>query len=102
MQVLGLCFDASTVGVATHHDPALIVVSYLAAALASFTALDMTERLRKAAVEARRFWLLGAALVLGGGVWSMHFIAMLAYRAPMKIDYDPGLTVLSGSIAIVG
>ena len=102
MQILGLCFDASAMGVPAHHDPVLTVVSYLAAALASFTAFDMTERLRKATVSTRLFWLLGAALVLGGGVWSMHFIAMLAYRTPLRIEYDLGLTVLSGSIAIVG
>jgi len=102
MQILGLCFDAAAVGVHTGHDPALVVVSYLAAAIASFTALDMAERWRNAPPAARRFWLWGAALVLGGGVWSMHFIAMLAYRAPLRIEYDPGLTILSGAIAIVG
>src|SRR5262245_54738061 len=102
MEILGLCFNGSIPGVPTHHDPALVVVSYLAAALASFTALDMAERWRNAVSAARRFWLTGAALVLGGGVWTMHFIAMLAYRTPFQIGYDPGLTILSGAIAILG
>jgi|GEM_PF-937373 len=102
MQILGLCFNTNAVGVQAHHDPALVVVSYLAAAIASFAALDMAERWRNAPPAARRFWLWGAALVLGGGVWSMHFIAMLAYRTPLRIEYDPGLTILSGVIAIVG
>jgi signal transduction histidine kinase/ActR/RegA family two-component response regulator len=102
MQVLGLCFSNSVGGVATHHDPALVFVSYLVAAVASFTALDMAERLRGAPRPARRFWHLGAALVLGGGVWSMHFIAMLAYRTPFSVGYDPGLTILSGVIAMAG
>lgn len=102
MQLLGLCFSNSIGGVATHHDGALVLVSYIVAAVASFTALDMAERLRKAPRAARRFWHLGAALVLGGGVWSMHFIAMLAYRTPFETGYDPGLTILSGVIAMAG
>jgi signal transduction histidine kinase/ActR/RegA family two-component response regulator len=102
VEILGLCFSDSVTGAATRHDPALVAVSYLGAAIASFAALDAAERLRGAAGAARRFWHLCAALVLGGGVWSMHFIAMLAYRAPLEITYDPGLTILSGLIAMVG
>ncbi len=102
MQILGLCFSNAAVGVQTHHDTALVVLSYLIAVVASFTALDMTERLRTSAHSARRFWHLGAALVLGGGVWSMHFIGMLAYRAPFTVQYDAGLTIISGVVAVAG
>ena len=101
VEILGLCFSNSVDGVATGHDGALVVISYLVAVVASFTALDMAERLNAAQGPARRFWLLGAAGVLGGGVWSMHFIAMLAYRTPFKVEYDPGLTILSGAIAVI-
>ena len=102
MEVLGLCFSREAVGIATRHDGALVLISYMVAALASFTALDMTERLRTARGAARRFWHLGAALVLGGGIWAMHFVAMLAYRTPFTVGYAPGLTVLSGLIAMIG
>ncbi len=102
MQILGYCFDSSVAGVHTHHDPALVVISYLVAVVASFTALDMAERWRGAPPVSRRFWLWGAALVLGGGIWSMHFIAMLAYRTPLATRYDAGLTILSAMMAIVG
>ena len=101
VEILGLCFSSRVDGVATGHDGALVVISYLVAAVASFTALDMAERLNSAQGPARRFWHLGAAGVLGGGVWSMHFIAMLAYRTPFKVEYDPGLTILSGAIAMI-
>jgi signal transduction histidine kinase/ActR/RegA family two-component response regulator len=100
MNILGLCFDNSIGGVASHHDPYLTVLSYLVATLASFTALEMTERLRQSTGRARGLWHAGAALVFGGGIWSMHFIAMLAYRSPLPQSYDPGLTILSGLIAI--
>ena len=102
MEILGLCFSDTVRGVATHHEPSLVAVSYIVAAIASFAALDAAERLRGANGPARRFWQLSAALVLGGGVWSMHFIAMLAYRAPMAITYDSGLTILSGLIPMAG
>lgn len=102
VDILGLCFSDSASGVETWHDGALVVVSYLVAVLASFTALDMAERFRRAEGPARGFWRLGAALVLGGGVWSMHFVAMLAYRTPFQVVYEPGLTILSGVIAMTG
>jgi len=100
MNILGLCFDSSVSGVASHHDPYLAVLSYVVAALASFTALEMTERLRHSVGRSRGLWHAGAAFVFGGGIWSMHFIAMLAYRSPLPQSYAPGLTILSGLIAI--
>ncbi|MDB5461080.1 MAG: hypothetical protein JWO72_2821, partial [Caulobacteraceae bacterium] len=100
MEILGFCFNSSVDGVYSHHDPYLIILSYLVAALASFTALEMAERLRQAAGRSRQFWHVGAALILGGGIWSMHFIAMLAYRSPLPQTYAPGLTILSGLIAV--
>jgi len=74
LEILGLCFDNAAVGVDTHHDAALVAVAYVAAPIASYAALDTTERLRRSGGAARPFWHLCAALVLGGGVWSMHFI----------------------------
>jgi signal transduction histidine kinase/ActR/RegA family two-component response regulator len=100
MTILGLCFDGSVHGVASHHDPALVVLSFLVAALASFAALEIAERLRGASGVARGLWRLAAAVALGGGIWSMHFVAMLAYRIPLSQAYDPALTALSGLIAI--
>jgi signal transduction histidine kinase/CheY-like chemotaxis protein len=100
MTILGLCFDGSAHGVPSHHDLALVVLSFLVAALASFTSLEIAERLRGAQGLARRFWRLAAAVALGGGIWSMHFVAMLAFRIPLSQVYDPLLTALSGLIAI--
>lgn len=48
-----------------------------------------------------RIWLAAAALTLGGGIWSMHFVAMLAFVLPMPMSYDVGLTVLSLMLAIL-
>ncbi len=83
------------------HDPMLVVLSYVVAFFASYTALDMGERLPKAGPRARRLWLTGSAIVLGGGIWSMHFIAMLAFRISLPVSYDATTTVASLLIAIL-
>ena len=100
MTLLGLCFDASAHGVPSHHDPLLVALSFVVAALASFTSLRLAERMRGARGRSRGLWRLAAAVALGGGIWSMHFVAMLAFRVPLSQAYDPALTTLSGLIAI--
>jgi NO-binding membrane sensor protein with MHYT domain len=50
----------------------------------------------------RLLWIVGAAVALGGGgIWSMHFIAMLAYKLPIAVNYDLTITVASLIAAIV-
>ncbi len=102
MTFLGICLSGSAPGAAAHHDPYLRGLSYLVAAFASFAALQMTERLRSAEGRAREFWHIGSAVVFGCGVWSMHFIAMLACQTPFALSYSPSLTLLSALIALVG
>jgi len=99
---LGICFSNSATGAVGHHNLYLSGLSYLVAAFASFTALQMTERLRRAEGRAKQFWHIGSAAVFGGGVWSMHFIAMLACETPFKLSYSPSLTLLSALIAPLG
>ncbi len=83
------------------HDPVLVCLSIAIAMLASFVALDLAGRMKAATGWARRAWLMTAALVLGGGVWSMHFVAMLAFRLPdLEITYDLGLTLLSLALPV--
>jgi NO-binding membrane sensor protein with MHYT domain len=83
------------------HSPPLIALSILIAMAASFTALDLAGRIPHACGWARRAWLGAAALVLGGGIWSMHFVGMLAFSAVMPATYDVQLTLLSFIIALL-
>ncbi|MDA9506900.1 chemotaxis protein CheY [Bradyrhizobium sp. CCBAU 11386] len=86
---------------AAFHDPVLVALSILIAALASYTALDLATRMRAASGRARRSWLVAAAIAMGGGIWSMHFVGMLAFSLPgIEISYDPFLTLLSLAIPI--
>jgi PAS domain S-box-containing protein len=78
------------------HDGSLVVVSILVAVLASFAALDLATRIRASSGRLRYAWLGAAAFAMGGGIWSMHFVAMLAFSLPgVEIGYDLGLTVIS-------
>src|SRR5712672_776665 len=82
------------------YDPYLVALSILVAALASYTALDLGGRVAAARGVARRVWLAAAAITMGGGIWSMHFIAMLAFIMPTPMSYDIGLTTLSLVVAM--
>lgn len=84
------------------HDPVLVALSVLIAALSSYTALDLATRMRAASGSASLGWLGAAAVAMGGGIWSMHFVAMLAFSLPgVDISYDPLLTLLSLAIPIL-
>jgi NO-binding membrane sensor protein with MHYT domain len=83
------------------HDPYLVVLSILVAVFASYTALDLAARVGVTRGLARRLWLVAAAITMGGGIWSMHFVAMLAFIMPMPMSYDIELTALSLVVAIV-
>ncbi len=79
----------------------LVLASLLVAVLASYTALDLAARISTArSAQARMWWLAGGALCMGVGIWSMHFVGMLAATLPVPLAYDPGLTLLSLLIAI--
>ena len=83
------------------YDPYLVALSILVACLASYTALDLSAHVGPARGFARRVWLVAAAFTMGGGIWSMHFVAMLAFIMPMPMSYGVGLTTLSLVVAII-
>jgi NO-binding membrane sensor protein with MHYT domain len=80
----------------------LVLASVLVAVLVSYTALGLSARVAKArAEEAAQGWLIGGALAMGSGIWSMHFIGMLAFSLPIPLAYDFSITAASLMIAIV-
>jgi NO-binding membrane sensor protein with MHYT domain len=98
-QVAGLCFTDAD-GIAFHHDPSLVVLSYVIAVGGSYAALEMVDRWRNAQGAKTLYWQLASAATLGGSIWSMHFVAMLALRIGLPITYASGMTLLSLLIAI--
>ena len=86
---------------AEHYHQSLVLVSVLVAILASYTALTLALRIRVATRQAAPVWLVGGGVAMGIGIWSMHFVGMLALTLPIEIGYDIGVTLLSMVIAIV-
>src|SRR5687767_2544012 len=86
-----------------HYDYGLVTLSYAVAVLTSYVALDLAGRIIfETNKRIKIFWLIGGAISMGGGIWSMHFIGMLAYIMPMEMSYNPFWTALSLLIAILG
>jgi diguanylate cyclase (GGDEF)-like protein len=84
------------------YDAPLVLFSVLVAILASYTALDMAGRIATAARgRYARMWLAGGSIAMGFGIWSMHFLGMLAFRLPIPLAYDPAITGLSLLIALL-
>ncbi|MDQ4080827.1 MAG: ATP-binding protein [Gemmatimonadota bacterium] len=87
------------------YHPALVALSVAIAALASYVALDLVGRVTAARGSLRSAWVAGGALAMGIGIWSMHFIGMLAFRlhandASVPMAYDVPLLLLSVAVAI--
>ncbi|AOY02400.1 hypothetical protein BJP62_16500 [Jeongeupia sp. USM3] len=82
------------------YNDVLVLCSLLVAILASYTALDMAGRVATAQGRAARWWLTGGAFAMGLGIWSMHFIGMLAFSLPIPLGYDLPITFASLLIAI--
>src|SRR5712691_12158211 len=73
----------------------LVALSVLVAILASYAALDLAGRITSAQGRARLLWLCGGATAMGMGIWSMHYIGMLAFRLPVLVQYDWPTVLLS-------
>ncbi|MFC6331893.1 EAL domain-containing protein [Paenibacillus septentrionalis] len=76
------------------YDWALVAFSYIVAVLSSYTVLEFTG-LNIRAGKRRWNWLLCGAAALGMGVWSMHFVGMLAFSLPVPILYDLNKVIIS-------
>ncbi|MBD8804546.1 putative bifunctional diguanylate cyclase/phosphodiesterase [Pseudomonas syringae] len=83
------------------YTPSLVMISVLIAVLASYTALDLAGRVASAKGRAVHCWIAGGAIAMGIGIWSMHFIGMLAFVLPFKLGYDIPLTLCSLLIAML-
>ena len=68
--------------------------------VAAYTALDLAGRVTAARGHAKWFWLAGGATSMGLGIWSMHYIGMLAFSLPVPVLYHYPTVVLSLLAAI--
>ena len=71
------------------YEPTFVILSIVVASLAAYAALGLAERIGAADKPlAKRAWLAVGAVTMGVGVWAMHFLGMLAYRVPVRVNYD--------------
>jgi diguanylate cyclase (GGDEF)-like protein len=83
------------------YNPWLVCLSIAVSILVSFTSLRLAARVAESKRSAGRAWLMLGAISMGVGIWSMHFIGMLAFSLPITLRYDIGPTLASLVIAIL-
>jgi len=91
----------AAVNVIGSYNYALVALSVLIAIFASYAALDLAGRVTAAAGWTRAVWLLGGAGAMGTGIWSMHYIGMLAFILPIPVAYHWPTVLLSLFAAIL-
>ncbi len=78
------------------YSPILVVLSILIAIIASFSAFGTAERIYQASRKIHKIvWTLFGAIAMGLGVWTMHFVGMLALSLPIPVVYDISITAIS-------
>ena len=82
------------------YNPWLVALSVCVAIVASYTALDLAGRSLTRGRAAFWRWLCVGSVVLGSGIWSMHFVGMLAFRLSIPVAFETGLTALSFAVAV--
>ena len=85
---------------AGHYNDSLVVLSILIAILSAYAVLDLAGRVTGSTGRARFAWLSGGAFAMGTGIWSMHYVGMLAFRLPVPVKYDWPTVLLSWLAAV--
>ncbi|MGH8026734.1 MAG: MHYT domain-containing protein, partial [Pseudoxanthomonas sp.] len=78
-----------------------VILSFLIAWFAAFVAIQLAGRVREASAIHSMKWIWAGGTALGLGIWSMHFMGMLAFRLPVPILYDIGWTAASALPAVL-
>ncbi|MDJ0628957.1 MAG: MHYT domain-containing protein [Rhodobacter sp.] len=83
------------------HNPWLVAASIAVSLMAGFTGFSLTRGASEFEPARRKVVVVMAAIALGGGIWSMHFVAMLGLQMPVLYFYDALVTLISALIAIL-
>jgi diguanylate cyclase (GGDEF)-like protein/PAS domain S-box-containing protein len=82
------------------YDYRLVVLSIAFALLAAYAALDLAGRVKVTLGWTKALWLTGGASAMGLGIWTMHYIGMLAFTLPVPVAYHYPTVVLSLLVAM--
>jgi two-component system, sensor histidine kinase and response regulator len=97
---MGATSIATFIPMTGFYDYRLVALSVLIAVCAAYTALDLAGRTTAARGRLRLAWLAGGAVAMGVGIWSMHYVGMLAFNLPVPVLYDWPTVLLSLLAAI--
>src|SRR6266849_4347400 len=78
----------------TYH-PGLVAFSVLIAIVASYAAFNLAERVSATSGQRRWIWLTSGAVAMGSGIWSMHYVGMLAFVLPVPVLYHVPTVIVS-------
>jgi two-component system, sensor histidine kinase and response regulator len=94
------------------YDPGLVATSVVIAVLAAYVALSLSGRIVAARTGRSRWaWISAGAVVMGGGIWAMHFVGMLAFSLPCGTGYSllgtlasviPGILASGVALSVIG
>lgn len=80
----------------------LVIISWFFAFAASYCGLIISSLVSaEKNPPSQRLWTISGGIAMGGGIWAMHFVGMLAYDLPFAVSYDIGLTWFSWCIAVI-
>ena len=82
------------------YDLWIVAASVMVASFASYVTLDLTKRVRTQDRGVALSWWIGGSIAMGTGIWSMHFVGMLAFSLPIALGYTKLLTFLSWIAAV--
>ncbi len=82
------------------YNPGLVALSFGVAAIASWTALELAGRVSTLSGRIEAIWLAAGSFSMGFGIWTVHFVSMLALGLRLPHSYDPSLTALSLLLAV--
>ena len=82
------------------YDLFVVAASFVIAMLASYVTLDLARRVRTAQRRVGLAWWTAGSIVMGTGIWSMHFLGMQSFKLPIAIGFAGGLTLLSWLAAV--
>ncbi len=84
-----------------NYEPTIVLISFLIAVIAGFCALSVNHFIVSQKAGSTIHLKVIGGVILGFGVWSMHFAAMSAFTLPVKVYYDVLITVISVLPAIL-
>jgi PAS domain S-box-containing protein len=93
--------DLSTKIIGTRLELPVVLLSVLLSIATAYATLEMAERVRAARGWSRSVWLAGGAATMGVGVWSTHYVGVLAARLPIPVWYHWPTSIVSLITAIL-